>query len=423
MNICDVCCEKINKINHKEVKCPFCDLTSCRSCSQKYLLSTFEDPHCMGCKTRWNREFVDSFCTKYFRNVDLKRHRENVLFEREKALMPQTQVEVERVLEIQRLRREASELRKSLINLYEIHRISYPITNEVFLRHPEILTIHNELEEVYVKVEELRNRGQLNVNTQIKFTRKCPIEECKGFLNEEFFCGLCRNNFCKDCLEPLGDDHTCDPRVVKTMKLLNRDSKSCPKCGTVIYKSSGCSQMWCINCHTAFDWRSGEIATGRIHNPHFIEFKRKGGVSREHGDIPCGGIPTYRELRQAEASDDLLNLSTYIFYADRENAYIDLEPIDNLNARVAYMLNHLDEKEFKIFLQRQEKYKDKMRDMSHIFEMLTHTGGDLLRQYILEPSRQPEIIDLLSKILVYGNEIFETIRKRYNCVLPKNLYF
>jgi hypothetical protein len=423
MNTCDVCCEKFNKIHHKKVECPFCDLTSCRSCSQKYLLSTFEDPHCMGCKTLWTREYVDTFCTKYFRNVELKRHRENILFEREKALMPQTQVEVERVLEIRRLRHEARELRRSLMDLYETHRVSYPITDEELLQHPDIVTIHRNLEEVYVKIEELRNRGELHLNTQINFTRKCPIEECKGFLNEEYFCGLCRNTFCKDCLESLEDDHACDPQVVKTMKLLNRDSKSCPKCGTVIYKSSGCSQMWCINCHTAFDWRSGEIATGRIHNPHFIEFKRKGGVSREHGDIPCGGIPTYRELRQAEASNELLNLSTYIFYADRENAYIDLEPIDNLHVRVAYMLNQLGEKTFKSFLQRQEKYKDKMRDMSHIFEMLTHAGGDLLRQFILEPSREPEIVDLLSKLLTYGNEIFETIRKRYNCVTPKNLYF
>ena len=80
MENCDVCCEKLNKINHKKVECPFCDLTSCRSCSQRYILSTFEDPHCMGCKTLWNREFVDSFCTKYFRNTELRRHREKRSF-------------------------------------------------------------------------------------------------------------------------------------------------------------------------------------------------------------------------------------------------------------------------------------------------------------------------------------------------------
>ena len=97
MECCQVCCEKINKINHKKVKCPFCDLTSCRVCSQRYILSSFEDPHCMGCKTRWDREFIDSFCTVKFRNKDLKLHRENVLLEREKALMPATQPEVERL--------------------------------------------------------------------------------------------------------------------------------------------------------------------------------------------------------------------------------------------------------------------------------------------------------------------------------------
>ena len=40
----------------------------------------------------------------------------------------------------------------------------------------------------------------------------------------------------------------------------------------------------------AFDWRSGRIETGRVHNPHYFEFKKR---SREHGDIPCGGRPTF----------------------------------------------------------------------------------------------------------------------------------
>jgi hypothetical protein len=180
--------------------------------------------------------------------------------------------------------------------------------------------------------------------------------------------------------------------------------------------------MWCINCHTAFDWRSGEITTGRIHNPHFIEFKRKGGVSREHGDIPCGGIPMYRELREAGASTDLVQLASYVYYADREFIYLDLEPINNLQVRVGYMLNEIDENEFKIYLQRHEKYKDKMRDLSHIFEMLVHSGGDLLRQFVIEPEREAEIVDMIRELFVYGNSVSENIRKRYNSVTPKNFY-
>jgi hypothetical protein len=422
MATCDVCCEKMNKINHKKVDCPFCDLTSCRSCSQKYILSSIEDPHCMGCKTLWNREFVDSFCTKYFRRTELRRHRENVLFEREKALMPQSQKEVERVIAIRKLRREARRLRNSLIELYQRNHISFPVTNEDLQNHPAILEFHRDLEAIYIQLERLRNSTDTFHNEPTKFIRKCPHEECKGFLNEEYFCGLCSNRFCRDCNELLTEDHTCNPETVKTMKLLNKDSKSCPKCGTVIHKTSGCAQMWCPDCHTAFDWRTGEIVTGRIHNPHYIEFKRKGGTSREHGDIPCGGIPTYRELREVGSSNDIMNLASYIFYAERENMYIDVEPVNNLSLRVSYMLNELDEKDFKIFLQRQEKFKDKMIDLSSIYEMLTHSGGDLLRQFIIDPERETEIIDMIKKLFLYANEVFTNIRTRYNCVTPKNFY-
>ena len=422
MSTCDVCCEKFNKINHKKVDCPFCDLSSCRSCSQRYILSSFEDPHCMGCKTPWNREFVDSFCTKYFRRTELRRHRENVLFEREKALMPQSQKEVERVIAIRKLRREARRLRNSLIELYQRNHISFPVTNEDLQNHPAILEFHRDLEAIYIQLERLRNSTDAFHNEPTKFIRKCPHEECKGFLNEEYFCGLCSNRFCRDCNELLTDDHKCNPETVKTMKLLNKDSKSCPKCGTVIHKTSGCAQMWCPDCHTAFDWRTGEIVTGRIHNPHYIEFKLKGGTSREHGDIPCGGIPTYRELREAGSSNDIMNLASYIFFAERENMYIDIEPVNNLSLRVSYMLNELDENDFKVFLQRQEKFKDKMRDLSNIYEMLTHSGGDLLRQFILDTERETEIIDMIKKLFSYANEVFTNIRTRYNCVTPKNFY-
>ena len=82
MDTCAVCCDKFNKSNHKKVTCPFCDFESCKKCNQVYMLSSMENPHCMKCKHELNREFIDSFCTKRFRNVEYKKHRENVLFER-----------------------------------------------------------------------------------------------------------------------------------------------------------------------------------------------------------------------------------------------------------------------------------------------------------------------------------------------------
>jgi hypothetical protein len=145
-------------------------------------------------------------------------------------------------------------------------------------------------------------------------------------------------------------------------------------------------------------------------------------LSREHGDIPCGGVPTFRELREMGATNEILRYSMMVHQVERENMYLDTRPVDNLQIRVGYMLNDIDLVDFKQYLQRQEKYKEKTRDISNIFEMVANTGGDILRQYVLEPQRHDEIVDLLQKIIDYGNEIIETIRTRYNCKLPTNIF-
>jgi len=423
MKNCDVCCEKFNKINHKKVECPFCDLQSCRECSQRYLLSISDDPHCMGCKNMWNREFVDTFCTKYFRNTELRRHRETILFEREKTRMPETQPEVERIIAMRKLHKTINDQRRRLIEVHQRHGIYIPVTNTVPLP-TEILDLRDQMEASYRELERLRRMGELVVDEEPrKFIRKCPTEECKGFMNENWFCGLCEKHFCEKCNERLVDDHQCDPESVKSMELINKDTRPCPKCGTMIHKLSGCAQMWCPDCHTAFDWRTGHVETGRIHNPHYVEFQRSRITSREHGDIPCGGVPTFRELRQINASDDITRLAMIIYHLDRDLIYRYGNVYDNDNSylRVAYMLNELNEVDFKKELQRRDKQRERHRDITNIFRMVIDTGGDLLRQYVIEPERVDEIIDISIKLIEYANDVIETIRKRYNCVTPCNI--
>jgi hypothetical protein len=96
-----------------------------------------------------------------------------------------------------------------------------------------------------------------------QFIRKCPVTDCRGFLSTRWKCDVCENYICIDCNEiKKGDDHVCDPNAVETMKLLKSDTKPCVKCGAMIFKISGCSQMWCPDCHTAFDWNTGKIVSG-----------------------------------------------------------------------------------------------------------------------------------------------------------------
>lgn len=158
-----------------------------------------------------------------------------------------------------------------------------------------------------------------------------------------------------------------------------------------------------------------------FHNPHYIEFKKMKIQSREHGDIPCGGIPSFKELREMYSPNDILQFANIIYDLERELLFLNMRPINNTDARIGYILGDIEEDDFKMYIQRREKLMDKLHDVSDIFETLLHTGGDLLRQYVIEPWRHDTIVEIMKRLIDYGNERFENIRQRYVCNLPKNI--
>ena len=412
MECCQVCCEKINNSNHKKVECPFCDLKSCRSCSQKYLLSTMEDPHCMGCKHEHNRELVDTYCSAVFRNVHYRKHRENVLFEREKARLPETQSYVIREL-------KKRSLRSSYVYMYFIlGQIDY----EPDLPEYAKLALKDEIKIAIMNIyEELHGMADVNpvINNEHVYTQTCFNGDCNGFLDENFVCGICTTTFCSKCHEKMTPTHKCNKDTVKTVKLIKKDTRPCPKCNVLIHKIEGCAQIWCTQCQTAFDWKTGRIETGRIHNPHYFEFKKRG---REHGDIPCGGRPSHRELVEMNAPDMILLISLEMLRLDYDNTYrFGFLYEDNRYLRMKFLLNEMTETEMKRELQFRDKYNSKTRDVRDIYTMYTDTAGDLLRQYVLDISAENAIIDELIELTDYTNIVIERIRARYRSRTPPNI--
>ena len=71
-----------------------------------------------------------------------------------------------------------------------------------------------------------------------KFVKACPSEDCRGFLNEQFGCGLCKTQFCDKCHGKMEEDqqHVCNEDDVATVSFMSRDTKPCPKCGEGIFK-------------------------------------------------------------------------------------------------------------------------------------------------------------------------------------------
>lgn len=403
MGDCVICCEKFNKMKRKKITCPKCDYEICRECVETYLLGTHQDPHCMNCKHVWDREFLDSVCAKVFISKSLRTHRENILFEREKCMMPQTQPQVEKTLMVREMQKEIAQ---------EEHRLR---------------KLREELHDKYMTLDRLRNTRVATIEAA-KFCRKCPVENCKGFLSTQWKCELCKNKICKECNEPEEEGHVCDPANVETTKLLAKDTKPCPSCGTMIFKISGCPQMWCTSCHVAFDWRTLRIEKGVIHNPHFFDFQRNNRNMnlRNPADIPCGGRPDWREISmfskhipqyQQRLLTNMIRLLSHIENWALTHEYPAVHR-DNEDLRIAYMLNELAEKTFKHTIQNREKKNKKLSEFREVLQMFLNTAGDMLRQMIVDNSIVTSL-ENLEQLRGYVNEAMKKIGKRYNCMSPE----
>lgn len=172
-----------------------------------------------------------------------------------------------------------------------------------------VITLEDDIRELKSELEDLVLRsGDFSAQS-----KPCPQQGCRGFLDSKHVCALCDAHVCEHCMVVISDgSHTCNPDDVETIKLLRKDTKPCPKCGEMIHKTDGCDQMYCTRCHTPFSWETGRVETGRIHNPHYLEMKRRDGLN-VRPDIPlaCGG------LVEANAVADALDDDPYLTREDK----------------------------------------------------------------------------------------------------------
>ena len=432
---CAICCETFNQSTRKKVVCAACHFETCTSCVKHYLLDT-SDPHCMSCKHPWNDDYLHTNMTKVFMNQDLKKHREKMMMDREIMLLPDTQVYVEKELEMRKLDEDQKTLEDEILKadreLRKLRRKHMSNQNKIFHWN-----VHHDL--TYLQSEDERQRQR----EAPKFVRACPANDCRGFLSSQWKCGLCNVKVCKECHEikdeSNGDEHICLESNVETARQLMKDTKPCPGCSSMIFKISGCDQMWCTQCHTAFSWRTGNIERNIVHNPHFYEWQRtnNGGVApRVPGDVVCGGLVTLQELNRALYH---YHPNMYSISADNES----MKPINeirsyhrlvghvqeiellayrartnedrrkgNVAMRIKWMLNEIEEKTWKHNLYTQEK-RDKFRkDIYDVFDLFSNAGQDILRRVIEEPRRLNELLLEMDKLVEYVNNSFRKISKQ-----------
>ena len=447
MNDCSICCETFNKSNRSKINCKTCEndeIIVCRSCAKRYILDQPTDPSCMVCKIEWEQEFLSDNFTKTFVTKELKQHRENYLFEKQMALLPETQEYAEQLKLVKTLNKKKEELYQKRREL------------ETKLRK-----MNNEIREIDRTIFDIQHGNQSYQQTEKpKFTYKCPVENCNGFLNEKFECGICDNKICKHCMEIKEEEHVCNEEKKETVALLKQDTKPCPKCGELIHKlKNGCDQMYCIKCHTAFSWNNGTIDRGTIHNPEYYRWMRENGqqIPRNPLDIVrdlCGNdvidytrllrimrmyfpqkhdskqtdrlANNYRDHIQTVTISNMHRMLQHINFAIRDFTHDNEDNERTLRTmRANFILGNLKKEEFKTKVQSLEKKRNKNTKINDIWNLLRL----VLLEYIGKISEQrytkEEGVNEINKIITesnnirkYCNKSFQKVGKMFNMVYP-----
>jgi hypothetical protein len=412
MEECPVCIETFTKMSHKKVRCCFCSYEACHRCIQKYILGEIQDPHCMKCKKIWTREFIDESLPKQFINNELKTHREIILFEKEKNLLPETQDNVRLLKQQEEMEAEMKRIETDIISLQR--------------RYDDIERRKNEINPYKLLPSK---------NLRLRITRiPCSVMNCRGFAEENdrgiMICGICQVKICTRCREQLEENHECKSETVQTIELLEKDTKRCPCCMVQIFKIHGCDQMWCVSCHNAFDWKTGEKVKGIIHNPHYHEYIETHGLTHTRLEESYHRfqfldtdliVNTLQEQGCPELTIyQIIEVYRYVIHyyeIDLQRLPSRFDQTVNVDLRIHFLTNQLSEDDFKIKLQRRQKDTEKKIEYRDIGETYVEIMNDVFISFV-EQKNIDKLVYEIQTVTKSTQEAIVTLNKRYNSSMP-----
>ena len=369
----------------------------------------------------WTMDFLSTHFNQRFYNTTYRNHTRDVFFDQEKAKLPSTQPYVEFEMQTRRLQQEKKRAQEKWwkmqqkIDEMQVH--IQALSNAIYRRRTNEIDIKNP--------------------DSSQFKMACPQQECNGFLNRNYKCSVCETQVCRHChvikSATEADEHVCKEADLETVKFLKKDTKNCPGCGINIHKIDGCDQMWCVECKTAFSWRTGRIERGVIHNPHFYEYQRQqadgGEIPRNPGDEGgggCAGDVNYRLLhrhlrhnnsKKQEIFEEFHRLATDIRHQQIAPAQTDIEQFETRmrNCRVSYTLKELTDDMWKSSIKRELKQKERAEDLINIYTTFVNVCSDIFHRIIASTCGPTidKMADELFNILFYTNDTLKKNEKRF----------
>ena len=438
---CMICFDPFTAKLRSVIKCinSECDFECCKRCFEdNYLKSQEFNLVTLCCKKPITLNQIAKITgnLSYGKKI-LQRYTENVI-ESQKNILPESQEEARRLIEY----RKAEEWRKEQwTEIRRLKQVSDSLRDKIYRSYGR-----NNLKE-----------GEKEKN-EYTFIKECSREECKGMLSSGWKCGLCEKFTCSKCHLPKecqnDPGHVCDENAVKNIEAIKKDSKSCPSCGTGIFKINGCDQMWCVNCKTTFSWKTGKINTSTyVHNPEYFRFMRDNNLNipRAPGDNPgvrpfdlnecfnpfdrnIRGVDRYfhgilknsigedwRRSNIAKLESVLMRLGRHTNSVVLHIFRFDLEEILN-RLRIKYLVDDIDEIKWKKYLATNIKKSNRRELQYQIADSFLKILADVYRNILIIIEgysihgwklRIEEQVEIINNYIQICNVEFTNIRKLF----------
>lgn len=327
--------------------------------------------------------------------------------------LPQFEEDASREMEIRRLRRELN----ALPTIARMTRFATDRKNR----------IRNERAQLRIAIQTLQQASAGGETTnRIPVVGFCPQQDCKGYVHADGRCGLCKNEACLSCGVPMmGATHVCEEGQKASFKAIREETKPCPKCSIPIFHDGGCHQMWCVQCHTLWEWNTNKIldkTTTTNHNPHFHQWL---GSEVQLRDLALDDLPTvinYMILlneRKSRHLNFLTDMLEHVFRG-RDRVLPTLNPArirvnDDLCRR--YLMGDLTREAWEFLLVFREKKRLKLEALRDFCNRVLMELSEILRLAILRTTRDetfPVPFDMAQR---WRNDL-QKIRGKHGHSLP-----
>lgn len=456
---CSICTEIYNKNRNRVISCSYCFKNCCSDCFYMFLTNNnMVEPECMFCKKTLSKDFTIENMTK-IKYESYYNYKIDLLFSREKSKLPEAQYYVTKNKKInnldERILKYSCKKNSTKLNIKNLNKMKSQLCkkkntrNEISKCNKKIKIYRDHLKKINAKINILKEKKYILQHDKpteeiqkISVNKPCPTNDCRGFLAKNK-CNLCEKKFCGDCYEEKLDDHICDENLVKSIKLLKKDTKNCPNCGVLIHRTEGCSQMFCIKCHVAFDWNTLRIDKGHIHNPEYFRYLRENNmeIPRNPYDNPQNNCERLIDIYDLIGSLKRINTldsetTNYIlnFYRSCSHMFdmfltyggLPRNPDDNLDTlylRINYLEKIIDENQWKKIFKMRVKRNERLYEIRLVIDIYYNVLKDIFRRIYDDPNYRDKkiIITSLQNIYDYTYNQIETINKKYNSKCKKIL--